>query len=88
MKKKLIIGALALTSTFALYSFDDGNQSQTDGRPMFGSDITAWSPCYYTGTIYADGTRETAQDVRTTTYVFWIGFQSYETIYNDCQVYP
>lgn len=85
MKKKFLTGSLALLMLATLSSFDEGSEDDASRRPMFGSQVTWHSDCYYTGEIQADGTPVTAMDVETTTYVFWIGFPKTETVYNECK---
>ncbi|MCY1661256.1 hypothetical protein [Chryseobacterium sp. SL1] len=84
MKKKLIIGALALTSILAFAQKKGGSSSSETDRKFFGSEITGWGQCHYTGVIQADGTPETVMEVEITTYVFWIGFSHTEPRYNVC----
>lgn len=81
MKKKLIIGALALTSILAFAQETGDSSSETERRPMFGSETTGWGPCNPTGEIMADGTPVLIRDIEVTTYVFWIGFSHIETEY-------
>ncbi|WP_428068200.1 hypothetical protein [Chryseobacterium gambrini] len=84
MKKKILIGSLVLASVATLSSFNESNADDTARRPMFGSEITGYGQCYYTGEVQADGTKVTAMQVETTTYVFWVGFPSTSTVYNQC----
>lgn len=78
MKKKLLIGAFMFTSVFVLNSGTE-DSSSTERRPMFGSQVTAWTECKPTGEIQADGSPVLMQEVEVTTYVFWIGFSHTET---------
>lgn len=82
MKKKLFIGTLAFASLFTMYSFDEYETQSR--RPMFGSEVTGWGPCRFTGEIQADGTPVTVREIQVTTYIFWIGFKSIESEYNQC----
>ncbi|WP_316795512.1 hypothetical protein [Pedobacter agri] len=85
MKKKFVIAALAFSSIATLSSFNESSEGSSEKRPMFGSEVTGHGPCYYTGEVQADGTGVTAMEVETTTYVFWIGFPSTSTVYNQCK---
>lgn len=83
MKKKFFIGALGLASVFMLSSFD-GDGSESERRPMFGTVTTGWGPCTPTGLIQADGTPQCNCPTEETTYVFWVGFSHIENHFVGC----
>ncbi len=84
MKKKILISVLGLLSLLILVSATDRNSTDTERRPMFGSQITGYSDCHNTGIVQADGTPQCSCIQHYTTYVFWIGFDGEREWFGTC----
>ncbi|PVV54800.1 hypothetical protein [Chryseobacterium sp. HMWF035] len=85
MKKKLIIGALALTSILAFAQEKGGSSSSETGRRFWGSETIGSGNCSPTGEIQADGTAKCECEVYHVYYVMWIAVDTYTTTeYTAC----
>jgi hypothetical protein len=86
MKKKFLIGALALASVLTLSSGTsrDASSSETERR-FWGSETIGSGNCSPTGEIQADGTAKCECEVYHVYYVMWIAVDTYTTSeYRPC----
>lgn len=79
MKKKILIGALALASVFTLASATDrnGSSSETERR-FWGSQIVGVASCQQT-TPFPDGSPRFIKTWIVEYNIFWIGVSTYES---------
>ncbi|WP_336718499.1 hypothetical protein [Chryseobacterium mucoviscidosis] len=76
MKKKILIGALALASVFTLASATDGNSSSSETeRRFWGSQIVGVQSCVQSGSN-PDGSPTYTVTYIVEYYVLWIGVQT------------
>jgi len=76
MKKKILIGALALASVFTLASATDGNSSSSETeRRFWGSQIVGVQTCVQSGHAI-DGSPTYTVTYEVEYYILWIGVQT------------